>query len=247
MPQPPGSSSEQRWWKAISQLQVPERIRCFIWLLAQGRISLNEQKRKRHLTQDESCYRCPSQAKSRLHIFRDCPPTAYLWNRLTRTDSQYEFFSCQWDVWLKRNIMNEEASVADLPWQVFFSVALWCIWKNKNEGTFNGISKSLSAPSLLQTIRIKAEMWFRAWNAPRLTVGRTNPLPMRINAEIGWKAPPSGWRKLNVDGAANQNLGIAGAGGVLGDDSSTWIGGFVSSLGSCTATMAELWAIYHGL
>ncbi|CAL1403276.1 unnamed protein product [Linum trigynum] len=74
-----------------------------------------------------------------------------------------------------------------------------------------------------------------------------NSPPSRVNVQIGRKEPPAGWWKLNVDGAANQIQGIAGTGGVLRDDNSSWVGGFVTNLGSCHATMAEIWAIYHEL
>ncbi|CAL1399438.1 unnamed protein product [Linum trigynum] len=78
-------------------------------------------------------------------------------------------------------------------------------------------------------------------------MGRTRMAPHCTLSQVGWKPPPAGWRKLNVDGAANGSQCIAGAGGVLRDADSSWIGGFVSSLGLCSATMSELWSIYHGL
>ncbi|CAL1382868.1 unnamed protein product [Linum trigynum] len=134
-----------------------------------------------------------------------------------------------------------------MPWNVFFSIALWCIWRNRNEGVFHGLSKTLSAPTLVQSIRIKAKLWFRAWNSTRLGPGRKKLAPQRTLSQIGWKPPPPGWLKLNVDGASNNPKGIAGEGGLLRDTSSSWVGGFVVSLGTCSAAMSELWALYHGV
>ncbi|CAL1369363.1 unnamed protein product [Linum trigynum] len=51
-------SDDHQWWKTNWQLAVPERVRCFAWLLAQGWIISNELRGQRHLTQDTSCYRC---------------------------------------------------------------------------------------------------------------------------------------------------------------------------------------------
>ena len=35
---------------------------------------------------------------------------------------------------------------------------------------------------------------------------------------IRWERPPQGWMKLNTDGSANGNPGLAGCGGVIRDD-----------------------------
>ncbi|CAL1380493.1 unnamed protein product [Linum trigynum] len=241
------ASAQQSWWKAIWHLTVPERVRCFIWLLAQGKVSSNEVRAHRRLTQEDSCYRCPSQTESLPHIFRSCPPAAFFWHRVVPSAAQQEFFSLPWEEWLRRNLTSKESSSTGLPWDAFFGISLWCLWKNRNEGVFKGINKTLSAPSLMQSIKIKAGIWIRAWNAPTLLGGRGNLAPNRVLTDIGWQPPPAGWTKVNVDGAAGGSQGLAGAGGVIRDSNSCWQGGFVSNLGSCSATLAELWAIYHGL
>ncbi|CAL1368627.1 unnamed protein product [Linum trigynum] len=52
---------------------------------------------------------------------------------------------------------------------------------------------------------------------------------------------------VNTDGASNGNPGPAGAGGVIRDAMGNWLGGFVVNIGTATAALAELWAIFHGL
>ncbi|CAL1372532.1 unnamed protein product [Linum trigynum] len=69
----------------------------------------------------------------------------------------------------------------------------------------------------------------------------------RVVANVGWEPPSEGWVMLNVDGASNGNPGMAGAGGVVRDTLGNWAGGFVANIGSATACLAELWAIYYGL
>ncbi|CAL1353594.1 unnamed protein product [Linum trigynum] len=238
---------DQRLWKNIWQLPVPERVRCFIWLVAHERISCNAQRMARHITQDPFCFRCATQIETALHIFRDCPPAAFLWARSVPSELQNEFFSLPFGQWLRWNLGKSDTAAMGMPWSAFFSIALWSLWKNRNEGTFNGLHKTLSPPSLMQATKIKAELWYKAWKAPTDMLGRPQGPTARTRVEIGWLPPPPGWIKMNVDGASNGEQGRAGAGGVLRDANKLWIGGFVSSLGSCAAGMAEVWAIYHGL
>ena len=53
--------------------------------------------------------------------------------------------------------------------------------------------------------------------------------------------------KLNIDGAMSHLSATTGCGGVLRDCSGSWIVGFCRSLGYCSASSAEEWAVVKGL
>lgn len=53
--------------------------------------------------------------------------------------------------------------------------------------------------------------------------------------------------KINTDGAAKGNLGLAGAGCVIRDRDKNWLVRAAQNLGITTLVAATLWAIYHGL
>ena len=59
--------------------------------------------------------------------------------------------------------------------------------------------------------------------------------------------PPDPYIKLNTDGSAIGNLGLAGAGGLLRDGLGEWISGFSLHLGLASNNMAELAALRQGL
>ena len=69
----------------------------------------------------------------------------------------------------------------------------------------------------------------------------------RVEKQIAWQRPGSGWYKLNTDGAAIGNLGLATAGGVVRGEYRMWEGGFAIKIGICSAPLAELWGIYYGM
>ena len=56
-----------------------------------------------------------------------------------------------------------------------------------------------------------------------------------------------GWLKLNTDGFAVGNVGIAGGGGLIRNENGDWIIGFARSLGITSGVMVELWALKDGL
>ena len=62
-----------------------------------------------------------------------------------------------------------------------------------------------------------------------------------------WEPPPSGWFKLNFDGAARGNPGIAGIGCIVNDDGGKWIGKLASPIPPTTNNMAELEAVHKGI
>ncbi|CAA7018820.1 unnamed protein product [Microthlaspi erraticum] len=70
---------------------------------------------------------------------------------------------------------------------------------------------------------------------------------VRVERQIAWKPPKSGWWKMHTDGAARGNSGLASAGGVLQDASGGWVCGFALNIGICSAPLADLWGVYYGL
>ena len=64
---------------------------------------------------------------------------------------------------------------------------------------------------------------------------------------VHWEKPPHGWVKLNTDGAAEGNPGLASCGGLLRDDHGNWIVGFARRIGTSTSFVAELWGLRDGL
>lgn len=74
------------------------------------------------------------------------------------------------------------------------------------------------------------------------------PTALRCQVKyVSWSFPPDGWYKLNTDGASKGNQGEAGRGGLIKDDSVSWISGFVLKIGYCSTYNAEVWSILRGI
>ncbi|CAL1413606.1 unnamed protein product [Linum trigynum] len=86
-------------------------------------------------------------------------------------------------------------------------------------------NKKLTTSSLIDYVTTKGREWAKAWTNAKLQIDFKPPLP-RTEALIGWKPPASGWMKLNTDGAARMNSGVATTGGILRNSFGDWRGGF---------------------
>ncbi|OMP08311.1 hypothetical protein CCACVL1_01125 [Corchorus capsularis] len=72
-------------------------------------------------------------------------------------------------------------------------------------------------------------------------------IAQEFKKKYGKKPPLYEVVKLNTDGAARGNPGVAGAGGVIRNSSGDWLVGFTAHLGVCSNVAAELHALRLGL
>ncbi|CAL1407561.1 unnamed protein product [Linum trigynum] len=237
----------EKLWKTIWQLPVPERVRSFVWLVCRGRIPTNSFRFSRKIAPNPSCQRCTGAPESILHLLRDCPPALFFWTRHVPSARQFSFFSTGQEDWLRSNLLSTDSLESGVTWAAFFSTSIWLLWKNRCTYCLQGPGAALSPPSLEHSIITRIKLWHAAWIAPpSLPSSRTRPANM-VMADIGWTPPAAGWCALNVDGASNGNPGPAGTGGVLRDSTGQWIAGYMANIGSTTAAHAELWALMYGL
>ena len=78
---------------------------------------------------------------------------------------------------------------------------------------FNRRNRNLS---LTMEIVKQAIEYYHCVASPRLQT-------RKVLKGIRWERLPQGWMKLNTDGSANGNPGLAGCRGVIRDDARRWI------------------------
>ena len=140
--------------------------------------------------------------------------------------------------WLSFNgRMMSNICATQPPWKVVFPITIWNVWKSRNNMVFN---KKKRNPSLAMEIVKQALEHYHCVASPRLQT-------RKVLKGIWWERPPQGWMKLNNDGSANGNPGLAGCGGVIRDDSGQWIVGFSKCIGITNSFAAKLWGLREGL
>lgn len=127
-------------------------------------------------------------------------------------------------------------------WRNIFMVALWWIWRWRNEIIFRNMEfDPIWIKGFILNIR---EEIIRA-NEKDTTVNRGQGINNAI--VIKWNKPPYHVWALNVDGCFKGRSCRAGYGGVLPDSQGQWIAGFIGTIVADHALEAESWAVWNGL
>lgn len=65
-------SVQDNKWKAIWKTKVPNKMKMLVWLIMNGRVLCNAERKRRHMTQEEGCSACNKEAETVEHDFRKC-------------------------------------------------------------------------------------------------------------------------------------------------------------------------------
>lgn len=121
-------------------------------------------------------------------------------------------------------------------WKDLLGFITWTIWKERNRIIFQNEHRDINHSLNTITQNVRQLILVKCREEPdnqasvrdlcilkafKLDVGRsmvkTNCQKRSTTASIGWKHAPSGFLKLNFDGASRGNLGLAGIEGIIRD------------------------------
>lgn len=168
---------------------------------------------------------CRGGEETILHVLRDSPSIAGIWNRVVPVRKRSQFFTSSLLEWLYANL-NAEAEGDGCPWATLFAMGVWWGWKWRCGYIFGEIGKCRDRVKFIKGL---ADEVNRAHKSSR----ESYEAIVRVNRMIAWNPPSEGWVKLNTDGASHGNPGLATVGGVLRDVIGGWRGGFALNIGIC--------------
>ncbi|KAK4482042.1 hypothetical protein RD792_012965 [Penstemon davidsonii] len=228
-------------WKWIWKTTCSERVRFFLWTCSHNSLLTNSMRFRRNLTASDTCQRCNNHEESIVHALRDCPWAREVWEFIIAPTQFLKFQQIDADSWIKDNVTKvrfDNIILPYAPWYMVFIATVWMIWKSRNKYIFQNVRDPVK-----QTVfaikclvgdmeRIPAKKGKRKLGKPSL---------------VSWSKPLKGWHKLNTDGSVLESKNCAAAGGLIRDDTGSWVVGFSRKLGSTSITMAELLAAREGL
>lgn len=189
--------------------EVSQKIRFFIWLTSQDPLMTNGNRFIRKLIDDPRCFVCGEIEENTLHILRDCPAASRVWTILGVNVEDLGWRIPLKD-WLLGNIERRLVRT-DSNWPQLFGVAIWWLWKWRNERCFNGVPKiPLDQVSFIFASLKQVTM---AFLRDQQHVGGGSIRRQEIL--VRWQYPNMGWVRLNTDGASKGNPCKAGAGGLI--------------------------------
>ncbi|CAN1167001.1 Putative ribonuclease H protein At1g65750 [Linum perenne] len=193
-------------WVGVWRWPGPNRIKHFLWLATHKRLLTNEERSRRHLTNQVVCPRCSLRTESISHVLLECQFALQVWDKtlpLALTERRrHNSFDSWWCDMLKNTSSN-----------VKFGVTAWLIWKARNKFIFEDLRQSHSA------VAEQCEFWtnlvLSSWKTNQL--GREAPGLARQTQLIAWRPGDGGWCTLNTDGSRIGSTGATSIGGLIRD------------------------------
>ena len=142
--------------------------------------------------------------------------------------------------WLEVNLRNTSDKIGQfLSWSCFFAFSIWGLWLHRNKRIFKQLGAGVCNVGGVMNVDLDLDYYFSA--------GRIKPTKEKIPVHVKWNKPDLNWLKLNTDGSALQNPGLAGSGRLIRHHNGCLVKGFARAIGIATRVEAELWALRDGL
>jgi hypothetical protein len=152
--------------KELWRVKAPPHVKFFFWLTLHRRLRTAE-RRKRHGLQDEdACALCSQEPEASDHLLCGCVVTRELWFAFLSPLGLQELAPASGDAlidwWLpcRRSLTSDSRLILDAA----VLLVSWCVWKERNNRTFNRAAATLQG-MVLAVLR-EAEDWIVAGFAP---------------------------------------------------------------------------------
>ncbi|KAH9741755.1 putative reverse transcriptase/RNA-dependent DNA polymerase [Citrus sinensis] len=204
---PSSSNLEPRQWNAIWKLDLPEKIKIFMWRAVKNLLPTAENLWKRKVVPDPICQRCKRGVETSVHAMVKCKAAKKI-RQLSHHAAEETTASHgrnMFDIFLDttRLLNKKETELHVAYW--------WATWNARNHFLF----KKEKLDALFSVA--KAEGVVEAYRKFK----RTEQLQLEIsNMEKPkqWKPPPENWCKVNVDAAIDHQSQRARLGVVIRND-----------------------------
>ena len=239
----------------------------FLWLAFQNRILTQDRLKKFGFCGPSRCILCKTDAESVDHLLYNCVYSKTCWEWLVKNLNWSAPFPRTFVDFLISWPYNHNRGVYSKLWNICPSILVWEVWKERNRRIFSNLEmepkvilRRLEASivetmnSFLSKVRME-EGTFSSWDGlikkvwpnlinPPLTYSKHNKEARKL---CRWTPPPKGWIKLNFDGAARGNPGIAGLGVIINNEEGLWLAKKAAPIEPTSNNLAELRALEEGL
>lgn len=227
-------------FQVIWSLARPQRLRSFLWLVANDALLTNCNRVRRRLTEDDNCCCCTHSPETTLHVLRDCDFAKDVWYRFVPVRSRRAFFDKDLQEWLYVNLVRSLPGKFRKDWCQTFSVTVHALWDRRNKSLFQGSAGSPDA--LLHDILRRVDELKCNYSIQKHIITSA----VNKGSPSYWVAPSAGWLKMNVD-ASFISTHRAATGGIIRDHSGVLIRAFSEKIVAPSPLCAELFAILSGL
>lgn len=175
-------------WKKLWQLQVPHKVRVFLWRLCRNNVLVRNLLRGRGVQTTIMCPMCINDVEHLLHIFLDCNYAKACWQYLGLEFNTTSIESCS--EWLLQKLAKDDEEKL-----VLLATGLWGIWSARNLKVWE--SKTMNPELAMQWSSIQVTQWREVQ-----CLKYSSPMVRHQNHQgimVHWKPPEAGALKVNAD------------------------------------------------
>lgn len=179
-----------RWHGSfIWNLELPPRIKLFLWILIHGRLLTNQRRHSLEFTETAACSTCRQATDSIEHVFLECANLCAVRSLFNLPHFNRYVHPFHFIEWLICQLKTTTDMHSTLPWHCFLATMFWCLWRRRCQAIFQPQSKL--SRNIVQCIQ---DYWLK-WMQTQLVARRKEP---KVIVLIKWEKPPAGVVKLII-------------------------------------------------
>ncbi|KAE8783458.1 hypothetical protein D1007_43117 [Hordeum vulgare] len=209
---PADVTRERKCWDELWRIQVPSKIKIFLWRLAQTSLPTTDVRHHRNMAPNRACAVCGAE-DSWIHSLLTCTMARCVWVLHNPELVEHMLVTAEPDA--KSWLFSMRSSVSETE-MTKITVTLWAIWYARRKLIHEGEHQSPGA-TLAFVNRYLTDLEL---NKPS---SRSVPTPVHSNTRP-WIKPPAGWTKINVDGAVCKAPTIGAISAVCRDEQGAYLG-----------------------
>ncbi|KAB2628569.1 patellin-3-like [Pyrus ussuriensis x Pyrus communis] len=228
--------------KGIWKLEVPPKLRHFLWLTVHGCLPTRDALFRRRSSQTSTCPICCCHDETTEHMFLSCSWVEPIWFGGVLGYKVDQTSLPNWVDWIQAVFSPNMCTTGDTNWRRSYIVfTCWCIWKARCDFVFNGVP--LCPPNVLAAITVAVSSFFGA----RAAVGCRNVGDGRKEIQaVRWCAPVNPFVKINVDASWSKASKSGYVGVIARGQDRKMVAAARYAIRAPSAAAAEATALMHG-
>jgi ribonuclease HI len=194
-------------WRSIWNLQVPNKIKMFLWRACNDILPTRENLLKKRVIVDGKCPWCNIEEESTAHALWFCPAAKDVWNV-----GHSIFQKCAFIEHNFLEIFQLCLTRFDRDEMAFFAAIARRIWLRRNSMVFEGVSEHPNK-TYMDAITV-VEDFKRCLKDDKV---ESSSEQVQGRSPLYWQTPPEDTIKVNFDAAINKNTGFIGLGLIARD------------------------------
>lgn len=198
-------------WKMIWRLEVPPKVRHFLWRACKNCLPTRVRLRDKGVECPTICEMCQGELETTWHALLSCTWSRQCWERV--------------ELWgVINSCMDREDSFCGMFFEVArrlnkddfikFAMVLWSLWISRKEKVWNSLCDTPS--QIANRAKTAWDEWHLANSISRPVAARE---PRLVQSDGVWKAPRAGYVKINADAGFPPSMNVTTLGMCLRDAS----------------------------